>query len=251
MTPPPTEHLHRYTFARPGLVCEALTHCSWSGRNGSCYQRLEFLGDALLDLVVVQHCFDSFTWVCLIRVEAGAHETLRWCLRSCLSFPGLCASDSCSFITQRGALTHFPPPPHPPNTRPSLLPNRRDVEPSDLHDMRSVAVNAERLAFVAVHHGLQRHIRHASPKLLSHLTDFVSMWRDEVRGGGGGLLVGDMGNGATSTGTQGTWAAHRIEAPLAAGPRPQHRTAGPEKPDPGRPLPPPLPPSHPSPPPHR
>ncbi|RMZ56269.1 hypothetical protein APUTEX25_002459 [Auxenochlorella protothecoides] len=104
-----------YTFARPGLVCEALTHCSWSGRNGSCYQRLEFLGDALLDLVVVQHCFDSFT----------------------------------------------------------------DVEPSDLHDMRSVAVNAERLAFVAVHHGLQRHIRHASPKLLSHLTDFVSMWRDE------------------------------------------------------------------------
>uniref|UniRef100_A0A1D1ZXU0 Uncharacterized protein n=1 Tax=Auxenochlorella protothecoides TaxID=3075 RepID=A0A1D1ZXU0_AUXPR len=105
-----------YTFARPGLVCEALTHCSWSGRNGSCYQRLEFLGDALLDLVVVQHCFDSFT----------------------------------------------------------------DVEPSDLHDMRSVAVNAERLAFVAVHHGLQRHIRHASPKLLSHLTDFVSMWRDEM-----------------------------------------------------------------------
>lgn len=52
--------------------------------------------------------------------------------------------------------------------------------PSDLHDMRSVAVNAERLAFVALNHGIQRHIRHSSPKLLSHLTDFVSLWKDEL-----------------------------------------------------------------------
>lgn len=41
-----------HTFADPALREEALTHPSWSGeRGGPDYQRLEFLGDAVLKLV--------------------------------------------------------------------------------------------------------------------------------------------------------------------------------------------------------
>ncbi len=50
-----------------------------------------------------------------------------------------------------------------------------------MHDMRSVQVNAERLALVAVRRGLHRHIRHQSPRLFQHIEQFVSQWRDEVR----------------------------------------------------------------------
>ncbi len=51
-----------------------------------------------------------------------------------------------------------------------------------MHDMRSVQVNAERLALVAVRHGLHQHIRHQSPRLFQHIEQFVGQWRDEVRG---------------------------------------------------------------------
>ena len=49
-----------YNFKSPGLAAEAVTHCSWAGQSSFCYQRLEFLGDAVLDYVITRHCFDSF-----------------------------------------------------------------------------------------------------------------------------------------------------------------------------------------------
>ena len=39
---------------------EAVTHCSWPEANSSCYQRLEFLGDAVLDLLVTRHIFKTY-----------------------------------------------------------------------------------------------------------------------------------------------------------------------------------------------
>ncbi|KAG6900442.1 hypothetical protein C0993_010489 [Termitomyces sp. T159_Od127] len=50
-----------YTFHRPELLVEAVTHpsiCSTSG--GPPYQRLEFLGDSLLDLVVLDYLYKKF-----------------------------------------------------------------------------------------------------------------------------------------------------------------------------------------------
>ena len=48
------EELLGYTFTKKALLIDAMTHPSYTGRNaGLSYQRLEFLGDAILDNIVV------------------------------------------------------------------------------------------------------------------------------------------------------------------------------------------------------
>ncbi|KAL4260943.1 helicase family protein [Pleurotus pulmonarius] len=50
-----------YTFRRTELVAEAMTHPSFASEvGGPSYQRLEFLGDAVLDLIVVSYLYDKF-----------------------------------------------------------------------------------------------------------------------------------------------------------------------------------------------
>jgi ribonuclease-3 len=58
-----------YTFADRSLLDEALTHPSWSGdgRPGAHNQRLEFLGDAVLDLMV-----SRWLWECYPHWDEGA-----------------------------------------------------------------------------------------------------------------------------------------------------------------------------------
>lgn len=56
--PKPLEPLEKamgYTFTKKSLLIEAMTHpsCPGLGDNDSCYERLEFLGDAILDVIVV------------------------------------------------------------------------------------------------------------------------------------------------------------------------------------------------------
>lgn len=47
------ERLLGYTFSKPMLLLEALTHASFRGPHTHCsYQRLEFLGDAVLDYII-------------------------------------------------------------------------------------------------------------------------------------------------------------------------------------------------------
>lgn len=48
-----------HRFKDPGLLIAALTHRS-AGRNGESYERLEFLGDRVLGLVVAQMVYDNF-----------------------------------------------------------------------------------------------------------------------------------------------------------------------------------------------
>ncbi|KAF9239687.1 hypothetical protein BU15DRAFT_46430 [Melanogaster broomeanus] len=50
-----------YEFHRCELLIEAVTHPSFSTSAGSSYQRLEFLGDAVIDLVVMRHLFQKFS----------------------------------------------------------------------------------------------------------------------------------------------------------------------------------------------
>ena len=52
------EHSIKYTFNSKLYLVEALTHASYHlNRVTPCYQRLEFLGDALLDFLVTQHLY--------------------------------------------------------------------------------------------------------------------------------------------------------------------------------------------------
>ncbi|MDA3937663.1 MAG: ribonuclease III [Actinomycetota bacterium] len=56
------EEILGYTFTDKSLLREALTHPSYTGEHpGDCmYERLEFLGDAVLDLIVVEEVFRRF-----------------------------------------------------------------------------------------------------------------------------------------------------------------------------------------------
>ncbi|KAL6308704.1 hypothetical protein BKA93DRAFT_725516 [Sparassis latifolia] len=49
-----------YSFRHGHLLLEAVTHPSFGSTDCCSYQRLEFLGDALIDLVVMQYLFDKF-----------------------------------------------------------------------------------------------------------------------------------------------------------------------------------------------
>ncbi|MBI1957063.1 MAG: ribonuclease III, partial [Candidatus Niyogibacteria bacterium] len=54
----------KVSFQNPALLAEALTHRSYINENPSWpyphNERLEFLGDAVLELVVTDHLFRSF-----------------------------------------------------------------------------------------------------------------------------------------------------------------------------------------------
>jgi len=51
----------RYSFSDPSLLVEALTHTSFSAEHSTpSYERLEFLGDAVLGLVTARMIFDLF-----------------------------------------------------------------------------------------------------------------------------------------------------------------------------------------------
>ncbi len=58
--PSPLEAALGYTFEDPGLLRIALTHRSWANERGEpdSYERLEFLGDAVLGLVASRWLFD-------------------------------------------------------------------------------------------------------------------------------------------------------------------------------------------------
>ncbi|CAN6448099.1 unnamed protein product [Victoria cruziana] len=54
------EHLLSYKFQHKGLIVQAFTHPSSSKHNGGCYQRLEFLGDAVVDYLITSYLYSSY-----------------------------------------------------------------------------------------------------------------------------------------------------------------------------------------------
>ncbi|KAF9466235.1 hypothetical protein BDZ94DRAFT_1212870 [Collybia nuda] len=71
-----------YTFHRSELLLEAVTHPSFTHESsGPSYQRLEFLGDALLDLVVCHYLYRKFP-------EATSHQ-LAWPKTRAICAPAL------------------------------------------------------------------------------------------------------------------------------------------------------------------
>eukprot|EP01080_Neovahlkampfia_damariscottae_P000812 gene812-9062_t len=72
-----------YKFNNNSLKLEALTHASLKNSNTPCFERLEFLGDAIIDLIVTQHIFNSFPKLSAgrmtdLRQKAVQHETLAF-----------------------------------------------------------------------------------------------------------------------------------------------------------------------------
>ncbi len=54
------EKILGYTFQDPSLLDEALTHASVAGTRQASNERMEFLGDAILGMVVCEHLFVTF-----------------------------------------------------------------------------------------------------------------------------------------------------------------------------------------------
>ena len=49
-----------YQFKSQSFALEAITHCSWPHQDPPCYQRLEYLGDAVLDFMISTHYFKAY-----------------------------------------------------------------------------------------------------------------------------------------------------------------------------------------------
>ncbi|KAK2646723.1 hypothetical protein Ddye_021918 [Dipteronia dyeriana] len=54
------ENLLDYQFLHRGLLLQAFVHPSYTEHGGGCYQRLEFLGDAVLDYLIISYLFSVY-----------------------------------------------------------------------------------------------------------------------------------------------------------------------------------------------
>ncbi|KAI9264913.1 hypothetical protein BDA99DRAFT_536411 [Phascolomyces articulosus] len=57
---PKVQEICSYEFKTRLLIVEALTHASLPNSTAPCYQRLEFLGDAILDFLVIRYLFNTY-----------------------------------------------------------------------------------------------------------------------------------------------------------------------------------------------
>ena len=75
------EEAIRYKFENRKLLQRALTHSSLRDKNGACNERLEFLGDAVLGLIISEYLFQTFQDfdegdLSLIKSEVVSRATL-------------------------------------------------------------------------------------------------------------------------------------------------------------------------------
>ncbi|KAL3535967.1 hypothetical protein ACH5RR_004428, partial [Cinchona calisaya] len=54
------ENLLKYKFTHKGLLIQAFVHPSYNNHSGGCYQRLEFLGDAVLDYLITSYLYSAY-----------------------------------------------------------------------------------------------------------------------------------------------------------------------------------------------
>ncbi|KAF8558886.1 ribonuclease III [Imleria badia] len=76
-----------HRFRLPHLLAQALTHASVDGYDTTCYERLEFLGDAILDFLTVQYIFRRED-----HLSPGAMTMLRGAMVSNAALAALCVS---------------------------------------------------------------------------------------------------------------------------------------------------------------
>ncbi|KAL5508450.1 DCL1_2 [Sanghuangporus vaninii] len=74
-----------HKFNHPHLLAQALTHASISGNEMTSYERLEFIGDAILDFLVIRHIFDRD-----IALSPGALTLLKGAMVSNAALAAVC-----------------------------------------------------------------------------------------------------------------------------------------------------------------
>ncbi|KAK4369861.1 hypothetical protein RND71_009336 [Anisodus tanguticus] len=57
---PGIENLLGYSFVHKGLLIQAFIHPSYNNHGGGCFQRLEFLGDAVLDYLITSYLYSVY-----------------------------------------------------------------------------------------------------------------------------------------------------------------------------------------------
>ncbi|XP_058781746.1 ribonuclease 3-like protein 3 [Vicia villosa] len=119
------EAIIKYEFKNKHLLEEAFTHKTYGADNGLSYKRLEYMGDAVLGLLIVKEQFFSY-----------------------------------------------------PN-----------LGPGDLTPLKSKNVDTEKLARVAIKHGLHRYLRHKQPNLDEEIQEFTKAMDDYYLHSNGQLYV--------------------------------------------------------------
>eukprot|EP00026_Physarum_polycephalum_P000609 Phypoly_transcript_00610.p1 GENE.Phypoly_transcript_00610~~Phypoly_transcript_00610.p1 ORF type:complete len:1355 (+),score=197.41 Phypoly_transcript_00610:131-4195(+) len=76
-----SEEVLGYEFKNPFLLIASFTHASKISPSGDCYQRLEFLGDAIADLLVVRYLYHKYD-----TIDPGALTLLKMTLVSNKTF---------------------------------------------------------------------------------------------------------------------------------------------------------------------
>ncbi|KAI0035664.1 hypothetical protein K488DRAFT_42913 [Vararia minispora EC-137] len=79
------EKILGHRFMRPHLLAQALTHASIQGYEMTCYERLEFIGDAILDFTVIRHIYDRDT-----TLSPGALTLLKGAMVSNSALAAVC-----------------------------------------------------------------------------------------------------------------------------------------------------------------
>ncbi|KAJ9688889.1 hypothetical protein PVL29_014506 [Vitis rotundifolia] len=69
---PALEKLLGYEFLHKGLLLQAIVHPSYNKHGGGCYQRLEFLGDAVLDYLITSYLYSVYP-----KLKPGQMTDLR------------------------------------------------------------------------------------------------------------------------------------------------------------------------------
>nr|GLL44203.1 endoribonuclease Dicer homolog 2-like [Ipomoea trifida] len=80
-----SDSLLNYTFRDPSLLVEALTHGSYVLNGIQSYQRLEFLGDAVLDYAITAHLYDKYPGLspgCLTELRSASVNNTCYALSS-------------------------------------------------------------------------------------------------------------------------------------------------------------------------
>ncbi|XP_048490834.1 dicer-like protein 4 isoform X2 [Beta vulgaris subsp. vulgaris] len=90
---PDIEGIAGHRFVHKGLVLQAFVHPSYNRHGGGCYQRLEFLGDAVLDYLITSYLYTVFP-----ELKPGQLTDLRSSLVNNSSFAQVAASGLYKYI---------------------------------------------------------------------------------------------------------------------------------------------------------
>ncbi|KAJ8768160.1 hypothetical protein K2173_021100 [Erythroxylum novogranatense] len=83
------ENMLGHPFVHRGLLLQAFVHPSYGKHGGGCYQRLEFLGDAVLDYLITSYLFSVYT-----KLKPGHLTDLRSALVNNRAFANIAIAQS-------------------------------------------------------------------------------------------------------------------------------------------------------------